>query len=159
MVNDFPLQIEVSPVVSKAGQLLLSRINELALCIAYPESAVLSGLPITKTERKEKVFESSVRFSSKECGYPSLSVKSVVFSVNKPIMLHGVTAYGGTDTSYQYKMSLTKVRVSHVTVRPCHGNGITIIVLPFPSHADCTVVTILSHAGHVTSYASLVTSM
>ena len=120
----------VSPVVSKAGQLLLSRINELALCIAYPESAVFSGLPITKTERKEKVFESSVRFSSKECGYPSLNVNSVVFSVNKPILLHGVTVYGSTDTSYQYKMSLMKVSAghvtSHVTIHLCHGYTVTI---------------------------------
>ena len=37
-------QLVVSPVVCKAGQLLLSRINEVALCIAYPESASLSGM-------------------------------------------------------------------------------------------------------------------
>ena len=37
------IQLVVSPVVRKAGQLLLSRINEVALCIAYPESAFLSG--------------------------------------------------------------------------------------------------------------------
>ena len=36
-------QLQVSPVVRKAGQLLLSRINEVALCIAYPESASFSG--------------------------------------------------------------------------------------------------------------------
>lgn len=100
----------MSPVVSKAGQLLLSRINELALCIAYPESATLSGLPLTKTEKKERMFESSVRFSTKECGYPSLDVNSVVFSVNKPALLHGVTVYGSTDNAYKYKMSLMRVR-------------------------------------------------
>ena len=111
-----PPQIAVSPVVSKAGQLLLSRINELALCIAYPESAALSGLPLTKTEKKERMFESSIRFSSKECGYPSLDVNSVAFSVNKPVMLHGVTVYGSTDNAYKYKMSLMRVREYHVIV-------------------------------------------
>lgn len=105
-------QATVSPVVSKAGKLLQSRINELALCIAYPESTALTGLPLTKVERKEKVVESAVRFPCKECGYPSLSVKEVVLSVNKPILLHGYTVYGSTDESYKYKITLMKVRVT-----------------------------------------------
>ena len=93
-------------MVSKAGSLLQSRISELALCIAYPDSTLMSGLPLVKSEKKERVLESSVRFSTKESGHPVLSVPDVVFSVNKPILLHGVTIYGGSDSSYKYKMSL-----------------------------------------------------
>ena len=95
-----------SPIVSRAGRLLQSRINELALCITYPESALMSGLPISKVEKREKVLESSVRFSAKEAGHPTLAVTDVAFSVNKPISLHGVTVYGGVDQSYAYQISL-----------------------------------------------------
>ena len=95
------------PVVSKAGNLLQSRINELALCIAYPESAQKSGLSLSKSERREqKVVDSSLRFSTKERGYPSLEVTDVSFSLNTPILLHGVTLYGGTDASHKYKVVL-----------------------------------------------------
>ena len=95
------------PVVSKAGNLLQSRINELALCIAYPESVQKSGLSLGKSERKEqKVVSSSLRFSTKECGYPSLEATDVSFSVSTPVLLHGVTLYGGTDASYKYKVVL-----------------------------------------------------
>lgn len=97
-----------SPVVSRAGRLLQSRISELALCIAYPESAIMSGLPIFKSERKERVLDSSVRFSAKEVGHPSLSVTGVAFSVNKKISLHGVTVYGGVELSYSYKVNILK---------------------------------------------------
>ena len=97
-----------SPVVSRAGKLLQSRINELALCIAYPESAIMSGLPIFKSERKERMLESSVRFSTKEAGHPSLIVTGVAFSVNKKINLHGVTVYGGVDLSYSYKVKILR---------------------------------------------------
>ena len=97
----------MSPVVSKAGNLLQSRINELALCIAYPESAQKSGLSLSRAEKKdEKVVDSSVRFSTKESGYPSLEVTDVAFSVNKALMLHGVTVYGSVDASYKYKVVL-----------------------------------------------------
>lgn len=106
-----PPQAAVSPVISKAGKLLQSRINELALCIAYPETAALTGLPLGKVERKEKVCETSVRFSAKESGYPSLDVKDVAFSVNKPVVLHGLTVYGSTDASYKYEIALLKVGV------------------------------------------------
>lgn len=101
------LQLQVSPVVSKAGNLLQSRINELALCIAYPDSVQKSGLSLSRAEKKDqKVVESSLRFSTKECGYPSLEVTDVSFSVNQPVLLHGVTLYGGTDASYKYKVVL-----------------------------------------------------
>ena len=93
-------------MVSRAGRLLQSRINELALCITYPESAIMSGLPIFRAEKKEKIFESSVRFSSKEAGYPTLPVTDVAFSVNRAISVHGVAVYGGAGQSYTYKLSL-----------------------------------------------------
>ena len=102
------LQVMESPVVSRAGKLLQSRINELALCITYPESAIMSGLPVFKAERKEKILESSVRFSSKEAGHPSLPVTDATFSVNKAISIHGVTVYGGVSKSYPYKLTLLR---------------------------------------------------
>jgi len=95
-------------VVSRAGRLLQSRINELALCITYPESAIMSGLPIFKAEKKEKVLESSVRFSAKEVGHPTLTATDVVFSVNKPIAIHGVTVYGGVEQTYSYKLTVLR---------------------------------------------------
>lgn len=97
-----------SPVVSRAGKLLQSRINELALCITYPESAIMSGLPIFKVEKREKVLESSVRFSAKEVGHPVLTVTDVAFSVNKPITMHGFTLYGGSEQSYAYKLAVLR---------------------------------------------------
>lgn len=93
-------------MVSKAGKLLQSRINELALCITYPESAIMSGLPIFRVEKKEKVLESSVRFSTKEVGHPVLTATDVAFSVNKPITIHGLTLYGGAEQSYSYKVTV-----------------------------------------------------
>lgn len=68
----------------------------------------MSGLPIFKTEKREKVLESSVRFSTKEVGHPSLAVTDVSFSVDKPITIHGVTVYGGVERSYSYKLSLLR---------------------------------------------------
>lgn len=93
-------------MVSKAGILLQSRINELALCISYPESAAMSGLPVLRSEKKEKVLESSVRFSTKEAGHPSLTVNGVSFSVSKKILLQGVTVYAGMNHSYNYKVNV-----------------------------------------------------
>lgn len=102
------LQVLESPVVSRAGKLLQSRINELALCITYPESAIMSGLPIFKAEKREKILESSVRFSSKEVGHPSLPVTDVAFSVSKAVSVHGVAVYGGNGQSYPYKVSILR---------------------------------------------------
>lgn len=107
-----------SPVVSKAGKLLQSRINELALCITYPESAIMSGLPIFKVEKKEKVLESSLRFSTKEVGHPVLTATDVAFSVNKPITVHGLTLYGGAEQSYSYKLT---VLLQGRAVTSCEG--------------------------------------
>ncbi len=92
--------------MSKAGLLLQSRINELALCIAYPESAVTSGLPVFKPETKDVILESSVRFSTTEVGHPSLKVTGVAFSVSKTIYLQGVAVYGGGGHSYDYKVNI-----------------------------------------------------
>ena len=69
----------------------------------------MTGLPLAKMERKEKVMESPVRFPAKDCGYPSLAVKDAAFSVNKPIVLFGYTVYGSTDNSYKYKIALLRV--------------------------------------------------
>ena len=122
--SSFPQQLlPVSPVVSKAGNLLQSRINELALCIAYPESVQKSGLSLSKAERKDqKVVDSSVRFSTKESGYPSLEVTDLSFSVDKSILLHGVTLYGGTDVSYKYKLSLIKQLESSKALAEVEGS-------------------------------------
>lgn len=97
-----------SPVVSRAGKLLQSRINELALCTTYPESAIMSGLPICKVEKREKILESYVRFSDKEAGHPTLTTTDVAFSVNKSIAIHGVTLYGGVEQSYPYKLMVLR---------------------------------------------------
>ena len=99
-------QVHSSLVVSRAGKLLQSRISELALCIAYPESAAVSGLPVVRAEKKEKVVESSLRFSTKESGHPSLATTGVAFSVNKPIVLHGFTVYSCVEQSSKYEITL-----------------------------------------------------
>ena len=114
----------MSPVVSKAGNLLQSRINELALCIAYPESVQKSGLSLGRAEKKDqKVVSSSVRFSTKESGYPSpLEVTDLSFSINKPIVLQGVTLYGGMDPSYKYKIVLTQQADVPKTLVECEGS-------------------------------------
>jgi len=95
-----------SPVVTKAGILLQSRINELAMCIAYPESSLMLGLPVFRSDKKEKVLESSVRFATMEVGHPELTVTGVAFSVSKRIILQGLTIYGGNDLSYNYKVTI-----------------------------------------------------
>ena len=92
--------------MSRAGKLLQSRINELALCITYPESAIMSGLPIFRVEKKEKVLESSLRFSTKEAGHPVLTTTDLAFSVNKPITLQGFVLYGGLEQSYSYSVTI-----------------------------------------------------
>ena len=92
--------------MSRAGKLLQSRINELALCIAYPESAIMSGLPIYKTEKKEKIMETSPRFSEKEIGNPTHNVTDMAFSVNKPITIHGIAVCGSISQSYSYKLTI-----------------------------------------------------
>ena len=80
--------------------------------------AVYSGIPL-KSEKKEKVVESCVRFSEKERGHPSVEVTDTVFSVNRAIQLHGVTVYGGTGGQYKYTLSILAVSLPpyHVT---CH---------------------------------------
>ena len=70
--------------------------------------SLLPGLPL-RSDRKEKVVESCVRFSEKERGHPSLDVTDTVFSVNKPISLHGVTVYAGSGDSYKYSLSILRV--------------------------------------------------
>ncbi len=96
----------MSSVVAKAGALLMSRINELSLCVTYPESAAVLGLPVLEEEKSEPVVESSPRFSTKECGHPVLSITELVFSINKPILLHGLTVYGNKEGTYRYKLCL-----------------------------------------------------
>lgn len=118
---------QVSPAVSKAGELLLSRINELSLCVSYPESAGMLGLPVLQPEKKEVVLESSPRFTTKECGHPTLKVTDVTFSVDCAIILHGLTVYGNSTGSYNYKLALKKdeeVRASRegvFTSEDCSG--------------------------------------
>lgn len=53
--------------------------------------------------------ESSVRFSEKERGHPTLEVTDTVFSVNRAIQLHGVAVYGSTGESYNYSLTVLKV--------------------------------------------------
>ena len=93
-------------MIDKAGQLLLSRINELALCAVYSETAALSG---GSGEQKEKVWESPCRFATKLTGVPSVEVKEVAFSVNKAVRIHGYGVYCGADMSRKYKVTLQKV--------------------------------------------------
>jgi hypothetical protein len=100
------MQVMESPVVSRAGKLLQSRINELALCITYPESAIMSGLPIFRVEKKEKILESSLRFSTKEIGHPVLTTTDLAFSVNKSITIQGFVLYGGSEQSYTYTVTI-----------------------------------------------------
>ena len=96
-------------MVEKAGQLLLSRINELALCAVYSETSALVPLTGGNVEHKEKVFESPCRFSTKLVGVSSLEVKEVMFSVNKAVSIHGYSVYCGADMSRKYKITLQKV--------------------------------------------------
>ena len=56
------------------------------------------------------MIESSVRFPEKESGHPTLEVKDALFSVNRPVQLHGVGVYGGTGESYKYSFSVLKVQ-------------------------------------------------
>ena len=92
--------------MAKAGALLLSRINELSLCVSYPESAGSLGLPVMQPEKKEPIVESAPRFKTRECGHPSLITTDLTFSVNKSVSLHGFTVYGNSAGSYKYKLSL-----------------------------------------------------
>ena len=99
-------------MVEKAGQLLLSRINELALCAAYSETAAaFTLLTGGGGEHKEKVLESLCRFTTKLTGVSSLEVKEVAFSVNKAVRIHGYSVYCGSDMSRKYKVTLQKVRL------------------------------------------------
>ena len=111
-LSPFSLQPS-SVVVQKAGEFLISRINELAFCSSYPEAASLSGLPLTSTKRRDKISETSTRFTSREAGYPALTVTDVLFSVNKPVLLNGVCVFGGPgEEVYNYEASvLNKVRL------------------------------------------------
>lgn len=98
-------------VVQKAGEFLISRSNELGLCSCYPEVTALSGLPLTSVKKKEKLSESSSRFTTREAGHPELISTDVVLSVNKPILFNGVTVYGGAgDDTYSFTASVLKVK-------------------------------------------------
>ena len=106
----FISQQSTSVVVQKATDFLISRSNELALCSCYPDIAVLSGLPLTSYKRKEKFSETLNRFTTRDIGYPQLTVTDVVLSVNRPVLLNGVTVFGGAgDESYNYEVSVLKV--------------------------------------------------
>ena len=74
---------------------------------------MLSGLPLTSTKRKEKLQETGSRFSSREAGHPTQTVTDLYFTVNRPVLLNGVTVYGGAgDETYNYEATLlNKVRV------------------------------------------------
>ncbi len=94
-------------MVEKAGALFLARINELSLCVSYPESAATLALPVLEPEKSEPIIvESCPRFKTKECGHPALSVTDLVFSTNKPILLHGFTVYGSRKSTFRYNLCL-----------------------------------------------------
>jgi hypothetical protein len=98
-------------VVQKAGEFLISRSNELALCCSYPEIAAATGLPVTATKKKEKLLESNMRFSSREIGLSSQIVTDVVFSVNCSILFNGVTLYVCENHQSLYTINLLKVSI------------------------------------------------
>ena len=85
--------------------------------------AFYPGIPL-RSDKKEKVVESCVRFSEKERGHPTVEVTDTVFSVNRAIQLHGVTIYGGTGGQYKYTLSILAV-----SVLPRHVTGHVIGVL------------------------------
>ena len=64
------------------------------------------------SKRKDKLLETSTRFSSREAGHPSLVVSDAVFSVNKPVLINGFGVFGGSSEDvYKYKISILKVIV------------------------------------------------
>ena len=98
-------------MVNKAGEFLISRFNELALCSSYPNIAAFSGLSVSPSKKKDKVWETSVRFPSREVGHPEMNTKDVAFSVNKPVSIHGFSVYGGSESEYEYEISILKVQM------------------------------------------------
>ena len=66
----------------------------------------MSGLPIYKTEKKEKIMETSPQFSEKEIANPTHNVTDVAFSVNKPITIHGIAVCVSISQSYSYKLTI-----------------------------------------------------
>lgn len=68
------------------------------------------GLPASRPERRERQqLESAPRFSARESGHPSLPVRDVVFSANKPVLLRGFVVLGGPAESYHFELALLKV--------------------------------------------------
>lgn len=57
--------------------------------------------------RKEREdFGELCPFLTKEVGHPVLTATNLAFSVNKPITIHGLTLYGGSEQSYTYKVTV-----------------------------------------------------
>ena len=115
-------------VVNKAGEFLVSRFNELTLCSAYPGIASYSGLTVTPSKRKEKVWETSCRFPSCEVGHPQPGNTDVSFSANSPVLLYGlgVYMYGG-DSDHQYEYDVEILKVQYTVCIESWGSGLSIV--------------------------------
>ncbi len=95
----------------------MSRFNELALCSSYQNIANYSGLTVVPIKKRDHLWETSVRFPSRDVGYPELTSTDVTFSTNKPISIHGFGVFGDNDVTYDYNISILKVHYYYYTCK------------------------------------------
>ena len=105
----FQTQIAASAesIIDLAGQLLVSRIQELAFWNAFPEAFKLSIV-----EKKSEIVETPPRFSdSQKIETQTLEQDKLEFMVNKPVTLRGISYYKRKGDSKKIKVSLLEVRI------------------------------------------------
>jgi E3 ubiquitin-protein ligase MYCBP2 len=89
-------------IIDLAGQLLVSRIQELAFWNAFPEAFKLSIV-----EKKSEIVETPPRFSdSQKIETQTLEQDKLEFMVNKPVTLRGISYYKRKGDSKKIKVSL-----------------------------------------------------
>ena len=95
-------------VIDLGGQLLVSRIQELALWNTFPEALEMS------LGSKSSKIEEATRFSE-TTEVTKIEQNTLLFSVNHPIVLRGFTFYRGGVDSRESKMTLKLVSSSFLT--------------------------------------------
>ena len=136
----------MSSVVESSGKFLVSRMTELSLAASHEEvqlclpfmyhnlkelslsplkAAKLSSLSVEES-KSCVLYHLPSRYSSHRQNLPQVDVTDLLFSVDKPIVLHGLHLFGASDVEYNYTVVVAKVAI---LLLECYT--MSTIVLPY----------------------------
>ena len=75
------------------------------------KAAKLSSLSVEETSKSYVLHQLPSRYSNYCNDLPQVDVTDLLFSVDKPVVLHSLNLFGQPDTEYKFTVFVAKVRV------------------------------------------------